>query len=221
MPPTDAGSAIAAGDTADELRADAGSAIAAVDTASELRARLARRREEMQHLSSELALFQTTTALLVVVLAAVALWMRCGERSRLQRLSACAMPAGDDDSGEAPRCVPCWELWRRPAWGQELDEVAERFEDGDEEEFTRAEVLAHLKQEVKTKGRMSHVGIVKDKRSKKEANASKGAGAGVPAEFEIERLLGSRAAAGGAEYLVHWKVATGRRAIHALPCTVH
>ena len=96
-----------------------------------------------------------------------------------------------------------------------------RFEDGDEEEFTRAEVLAHLKQEVKTKGRMSHVGIVKDKRSKKEANASKGAGAGVPAEFEIERLLGSRAAAGGAEYLVHWKVATGRRAIHALPCTVH
>ena len=133
MPPTDAGSAIAAGDAADELRADAGSAIAAVDTASELRARLARRREEMQHLSSELALFQTTTALLVVVLAAVALWMRCGERSRLQRLSACAMSAGDDDSGGAPRCVPCWELWRRPAWGQELDEVAERFEDGDEE----------------------------------------------------------------------------------------
>ena len=95
------------------------------------------------------------------------------------------------------------------------------FEDGDEEEFTRAEVLAHLKQEVKTKGRMSHVGIAKDERSKKEANASKGAGAGVPAEFEIERLLGSRVAAGGAEYLVHWKVATGRGVIHALPCTVH
>ena len=111
---------------------DAGGATAPGDTADELRARLARQRKKSQQLASELAFFQTTTALLLVALTVVALWMRFGSRLGLQRLSACAMPAGDDESGEAPGRVPWWEFWRRPAWSEALDEAAERVEDGDE-----------------------------------------------------------------------------------------
>lgn len=111
---------------------DAGDATDMGDTVDELRARLARQREKSHKLASELAIYQTTTALLLIALVFVALWRSWGERLGLQKLSACAMPASDDESGEAPRRVPWWEFWRRPAWGEELDEAAERVEDGDE-----------------------------------------------------------------------------------------